>query len=70
MCIRTIARMGKLKQEPIYQTAFHQSIFCCACKQETGKIERREKGTPQGGVISGLLANMFLHFTFDRWMAK
>lgn len=33
------------------------------------KIERTV-GTPQGGVISPLLANMFLHFTFDRWMAK
>jgi RNA-directed DNA polymerase len=39
-------------------------------KQGTGVTERREKGTPQGGVISGLLANMFLHFTFDKWMAK
>jgi len=39
-------------------------------KQGTGSIEIREKGTPQGGVISRLLANMFLHFTFYRWMAK
>jgi RNA-directed DNA polymerase len=39
-------------------------------KQGTGVTERREKGTPQGGVISGLLANMFLHFIFVKWMAK
>jgi RNA-directed DNA polymerase len=30
----------------------------------------REKGSPQGGVISRLLANLFLHYVFDRWMAK
>ncbi len=33
-----------------------------------GGIEKRTKGTPQGGVISPLLANMFLHFVFDKWM--
>ena len=29
---------------------------------------KSERGTPQGGVISPLLANLFLHFTFDKWM--
>ncbi len=29
-----------------------------------------EEGTPQGGVISPLLSNLFLHVTFDQWMEK
>lgn len=29
----------------------------------------RERGTPQGGVISPLLANLFLHYALDRWLA-
>lgn len=33
-----------------------------------GEITDRLKGTPQGGVISPLLANIFLHFAFDKWM--
>lgn len=33
-----------------------------------GKLEARTCGTPQGSVISPLLANLFLHYTFDEWM--
>lgn len=33
-----------------------------------GEIEKRTMGTPQGGVISPLLANLFLHYAFDYWM--
>lgn len=32
-------------------------------------MEPRERGTPQGGVISPLLANLFLHYALDRWLA-
>ena len=37
---------------------------------ETGEIHPRDKGTPQGGVISPLLANLFLHYAFDAWMKR
>jgi len=37
---------------------------------EDGKTVGRERGTPQGGVISPLLANLFLHEAFDRWMQE
>ena len=35
-----------------------------------GKQVARERGTPQGGVVSPLLANLFLHYTLDAWMRR
>lgn len=39
-------------------------------QREDGTLAPRSKGTPQGGVISPLLANIFLHLGFDDWMRR
>ena len=39
-------------------------------KQDGTLQPRAGKGTPQGGVISPLLANLYLHFTLDVWLSK
>src|SRR5271165_5213257 len=38
-------------------------------QEEDGRLVPRESGTPQGGVASPLLANLFLHYALDRWLA-
>jgi RNA-directed DNA polymerase len=35
-----------------------------------GRKEASERGTPQGGVISTVLANLYLHYAFDAWMVR
>jgi len=39
-------------------------------QMEDGSVVPRTAGTPQGGVISRCLANLFLHYAFDKWMSR
>jgi len=39
-------------------------------QKEDGSLVTRSKGTPQGGVISPVLSNLFLHYVFDKWMER
>jgi len=53
----------------------HHLLYCerwlkAGVMNGAGEIEKRERGTPQGGVISPLFANLFLHEVFDKWMSK
>lgn len=39
-------------------------------QDEKGIIHERKCGTPQGGVVSPLLANLFMHYAFDEWITR
>ena len=38
--------------------------------EEDGKVIYPVTGTPQGGIVSAVLANIYLHYALDRWMEK
>jgi len=52
----------------LYSTRWLEAPVASTIKDT--KLTRRDVGTPQGGVISPLLANIFLHYAFDIWMNK
>ena len=35
-----------------------------------GTLQERDRGTPQGSAISPALANLFMHYAFDIWLAR
>jgi RNA-directed DNA polymerase len=39
-------------------------------KRPDGTLQERDKGTPQGSAVSPVLANLFMHYAFDSWMAR
>jgi RNA-directed DNA polymerase len=39
-------------------------------QRQDGSLQERTKGSPQGAVVSPLLANLFLHYAFDEWLRR
>jgi group II intron reverse transcriptase/maturase len=47
-----------------------QRWLCAPLQLPDGTMLERDRGTPQGSAISPVLANLFLHYAFDLWMAR
>ena len=43
--------------------------LCAPSQWPDGSLVQRDRGTPQGGPLSPLLANLFLHYALDRWLS-
>jgi RNA-directed DNA polymerase len=39
-------------------------------QMQNGELIKRERGTPQGDVVSPILSNLFLNYVFDMWLQK
>jgi RNA-directed DNA polymerase len=44
--------------------------LCAPLQGQDGGLFARDRGSPQGSAISPLLANLFMHYAFDAWMAR
>lgn len=66
LLLKAVRRHEKLRWVYLYIRRWLQAPV----QMPDGQLVQRERGTPQGGVISPLLANLFLHYAFDAWMRR
>ncbi len=66
LLLRALRRHTDCKWVLLYIERWLKAPVC----MPDGTLVERKQGTPQGAVISPLLANLFLHYAFDRWMAE
>jgi RNA-directed DNA polymerase len=66
LVLRAVARHTDLRFVLLYVERWLKAPL----QLEDGSLVERDRGTPQGSAISPLLANTFLHYAFDLWMAR
>lgn len=66
LLMEAVSRHAEEKWELLYIARF---LKVPIAMPDGTKAERRA-GTPQGGVISPVLANIFMHYAFDKWMER
>ncbi len=66
LTLRAVRRYTSCRWVLLYVERWLQASL----QREDGSLEERKSGTPQGGVISPLIANIFMHLAFDTWMGE
>jgi len=53
-----------------FDSVDHSLMLKAVQRQPDGTLAARDRGTPQGSAISPVLANLYLHYAFDMWLAR
>lgn len=65
LVVKAVEAVCDLPWVRLYVTRWLQAPLVAA----DGTVRARDRGTPQGSAVSPVLANLFLHFAFDTWLA-
>src|SRR5256885_7285889 len=68
--IRRPPRSTLFPYTTLFRSLYIERWLKAPAQDEKGNLTARERGTPQGGVISPLLANLYLHYAFDLWRSE
>ena len=66
LIMRAVGKHTQLKWVLLYVERWLKAPL----QREDGTLTTRDRGSPQGSAISPLLANLFMHYAFDSWMAR
>ena len=66
LLLRAVAKHTACRWVRLYIERWLKAPF----QQADGVQIARKRGTPQGGCVSAVLANLFLHYAFDQWMVR
>jgi RNA-directed DNA polymerase len=60
----------KLHTDSAWEILYIERWLKAPFQMQDGSLVERTMGTPQGGVVSPVLANLFMHYAFDEWMRR
>jgi RNA-directed DNA polymerase len=64
------AVQANVTHEQRWITLYVKRWLAAPVKMPDGRVAARDKGTPQGSAISPVLANLFMHYAFDKWLER
>ena len=66
LMLKAVARHTDVKWVLLYVARWLKAPM----RQADGTLAARDRGTPQGSAVSPVLANLYLHYAFDMWLAR
>src|SRR3954454_7821853 len=67
---RLMIKAVRAHTDQAWVVLYVQRWLVAPLQRPDGTMEARDRGTPQGSAVSPVLANLFLHYAFDTWMAR